>query len=152
MVTIAVRKGGRSLTTYTVTRTIDAEPRAIWELLTNSAEYPSWNPSVLGIEGEIEDGAKIKLTSIVNPNRQFKLNVTDVRAPNHMVWWDGMPLGLFKGVRTFDIVSNGDGSSEFTMEEVYSGLMEPLISRSIPDQTEAFSQFADGLKEAAEKK
>lgn len=124
----------------------------IWDLLTNAGDYADWNPAVLGIEGNIEDGSQIKLTSVINPTRQFKLNVTDVQPPNHMVWWDGMPLGLFKGVRTFDVVSKGDGTSEFTMEEVYSGLMAPLITKSIPDQSDAFDQFADGLKEAAEAK
>lgn len=138
------------MTTYSVTRTINAQPQIIWDLLTNAGAYPQWNPAVLGIEGRIEDGSKIKLTSIVNPDRQFTLNVTEVRAPNHMVWWDGMPLGLFKGVRTFEVTPQGDGTSEFKMEEVYSGLMAPLITKSIPDQTDAFNQFADGLKEAAE--
>ena len=37
------------------------------------------------------------------------------------------------------------------MEEVFSGLLEPLISKSIPDMSESFAQFADGLKEAAER-
>lgn len=138
------------MTKYSVTRTIEAEPQVVWDLLTTAADYPDWNPAVLGVEGEIEDGATIRLTSVVNPQRQFKLKVTDVRPPNHMVWWDGMPLGLFKGVRTFDVTANGDGTSEFEMEEVYSGLMAPLITKSIPDQTEAFNQFADGLKGAAE--
>lgn len=138
------------MTTYSVSRTIDAEPEAIWDLLTDAANYPKWNPAVLGIEGEIGEGRKIKLTSIVNPDRQFKLNVSDVRPPNRMVWWDGMPLGLFKGVRTFEVSSNGDGTSEFSMEEVYSGLMAPLITKSIPDMTDSFEQFADGLKVAAE--
>lgn len=137
-------------TTYSVTRSIDAEPQVIWDLLTDASAYPEWNPAVLGIEGEIREGQRIELTSIVNPDRQFKLSVSDVRPPNHMVWSDGMPLGLFKGVRTFTVSPKGDGSSEFKMEEVYSGLMEPLISRSIPDQTDSFIQFADGLKEAAE--
>ena len=138
------------MTTYSVTRTIRAEPGVIWGLLTDAAAYPEWNPAVIGIEGPIEDGARIRLTSIVNPKREFKLNVTDVRAPNHMVWWDGMPLGLFKGVRTFDVTDKGDGTSEFKMEETYSGLMAPLITKSIPDMTDSFNQFADGLKEAAE--
>lgn len=137
-------------TTYTVTRTIDAEPQVIWDLLTNASAYPEWNPAVLGIEGDIREGQKIKLTSIVNPDREFKLDVSEMRPPNRMVWSDGMPLGLFRGVRTFTVSSKGDGSSEFKMEEVYSGLMEPLISRSIPDMTDSFNQFADGLKEAAE--
>jgi hypothetical protein len=122
----------------------------IWDLLTNASAYPEWNPAVLGIEGEIREGQTIKLTSIVNPDRQFKLKVSDVEPPRHMVWSDGMPLGLFRGARRFDVVPRGDGTSEFTMEEVYSGLMAPVITRSIPDMTDSFDKFADGLKEAAE--
>jgi hypothetical protein len=68
-----------------------------------------------------------------------------------MVWWDGMPLGLFKGVRTFQITPK-DGGIEFSMEEVYSGLMAPMITKSIPDMTESFELFADGLKNEAEKR
>ena len=61
-----------------------------------------------------------------------------------------MPLGLFKGVRTYTLTPQGDGTTEFSMEEVFSGLLEPLISKSIPDMSESFEQFADGLKRAAE--
>lgn len=138
------------MTTYAVNRTIYAAPETIWELLTEASGYPDWNPAVLAIEGEIAEGRQIRLTSIVNPNRQFKLNVSDVRAPHHMVWSDGMPLGLFKGVRTFDVIPQDDGTSEFKMEETYTGLMAPLITKSIPDMTDSFHLFADGLKEAAE--
>jgi hypothetical protein len=140
------------MTTYAVTRTINADPQTLWGLLTDAESYPEWNPAVLGIKGRIEDGERIRLTSIVNPSREFKLNVSDMKPPNSMVWWDGMPLGLFKGVRTFVISPIGDGQSEFKMEEVYSGLLAPLITKSIPDMTDSFDQFADGLKEAAERK
>ena len=133
-----------------VTREIDATPQVIWELLTRASGYPDWNPAVLGIEGEIAEGATIGLISIVNPDRQFKLKVSEVEDPRHMVWSDGMPLGLFRGTRSFDVVPRRDGTSEFRMEEVYTGLMAPLITRSIPDMTESFEMFADGLKAAAE--
>jgi hypothetical protein len=135
---------------YRVGRTIAAPQQVVWDLLTNAATYRDWNPAVLGIEGEISEGATIRLTSIVNPDRQFRLYVSDVDAPRRMVWSDGMPLGLFRGVRTFELLSQGEHVTEFTMEEVYSGLMAPLITRSIPDLTESFEKFADGLKEAAE--
>lgn len=137
-------------TEYSVSRKIAAEPQKVWSLLTDSGTYEEWNTAVVSIEGDISEGSRIALTSIVNPDREFKLNVSDVNAPKHMVWSDGMPLGLFKGVRTFDVEDNGDGTSQFTMREVYSGLMAPLITKSIPDQTDAFEQFADGLKAAAE--
>lgn len=138
------------MTEYSVKRTINADVQTIWGLLTDAPTYPSWNPAVLGIEGTIASGEKLRLTSTVNPNRQFKMTVSEFEAPSRMVWSDGMPLGLFKGVRTYLVTANDDGSSEFSMEEVFSGLMEPLISKSIPDMTESFDQFADGLKAAAE--
>ncbi len=84
-----------------------------------------------------------------NPGRTFTLSVSDVRAPTTMTWSDGMPLGLFRGVRTFELTDRGS-ATEFSMREVYSGPLAGLISRSIPDMTESFEQFADGLKEAAE--
>lgn len=137
---------------YTVTREIATQPQTVWRLLTNASTYKEWNSAVISIKGEIAEGNRIALVSIINPEREFKLNVSDVRAPNHMVWSDGMPLGLFKGERTFEVDDKGDGTSRFTMTERYSGLMAPLITKSIPDQTEAFEQFADGLKAAAESK
>jgi hypothetical protein len=88
--------------------------------------------------------------SVVNPKRAFKLKVTEFSPPRSMVWADGMPLGLFKGVRTYRLQPQEDGTTLFSMEEVFSGLLEPMISRSIPDMTESFDQFADGLKRAAE--
>jgi hypothetical protein len=137
---------------YSVTREIEAAPQVVWELLTRASDYPEWNPAVVGIEGDIAEGETIRLTSIVNPDRQFKLKVSEVEAPRHMIWSDGMPLGLFKGTRSFDVVPRGNGTSEFRMEEVYTGLMAPLITRSIPDMTESFEMFGDGLKTAAEAK
>lgn len=135
---------------YMVSRIIGATPEVIWDLLTEASVYPDWNPAVHGIEDEIREGETIKLTSSVNPERQFSLKVSEVEPPHHMVWWDGMPLGLFRGTRRFDVARRGDGSSEFEMEEVYTGLMAPLITRSIPDMTGSFEEFAEGLKVAAE--
>lgn len=67
-----------------------------------------------------------------------------------MVWSDSMPLGLFRGVRTFKLAPVGDGSTAFEMTEVFSGLLEPLISKSIPDMSESFDEFGESLKRAAE--
>ena len=136
--------------TYAVKRVIAADPQTIWNLLTDAPNYPTWNPAVLGIEGTIAPGERIKLTSTVNPKRAFKLTVTEFGPPHRMVWADGMPLGLFKGVRTYRLTPQSNGSTEFSMEEVFSGLLEPIISKSIPDMTESFEQFADGLRQAAE--
>jgi hypothetical protein len=62
-----------------------------------------------------------------------------------------MPLGLFKGVRTFALVPDGNGSTRFTVREEYTGPLLRMIWRSMPDLGPSFSRFADGLKARAER-
>jgi hypothetical protein len=136
-------------TSYAVRRTIDADPQTVWGLLTDPAGYPSWNPAVLSLDGRIAAGERITLVSAVDPGRTFRLTVTRLDPPRSMVWAGGMPLGLFRGVRTFTLTPR-DGGTDFAMAEVFAGPLAPLVTRFVPDMTEAFAQFGDGLKKAAE--
>lgn len=137
-------------TSYAVRRTINASPDKVWALLTDAASYPGWNTAVVSLQGTIAVGEKIKLVSIADPKRTFKLKVAELDKPSRMVWSSGMPLGLFKGKRTYSLRSAGAGT-EFAMEEVFSGPLASLITKAIPDLTESFEKFADGLKQASEK-
>ena len=139
------------MTSYAVTKEIGATPDAVWSILTDASRYTEWNPTIVSLDGTISEGQTIALVSTVNPKRTFKLKVSDVDAPNSMVWWDGMPLGLFKGVRTFTVTQQDSGGTVFSMEEVYSGALAGMITKSIPDMTDSFEQFAEGLKQEAEK-
>ena len=79
------------------------------------------------------------------------MKVAELDAENKkMVWRGGMPFGLFKGERTFELRPNGDGTLEFSMEEVFSGLFAGMITKSIPDLQPAFDEFAACLKKKAE--
>ena len=61
-----------------------------------------------------------------------------------------MPLGLFKGVRTFELSPAGAGATRFHMREEYTGPLLALIWRTMPDLGPSFEQFARGLKAKAE--
>lgn len=135
---------------FSVKRTINASPERVWTLLTDADSYATWNPSVMSLQGRIALGETIKLITAVNPKRTFSLTVTGVEPTRGMVWSGGMPLGLFTGMRTFSLRSLGDDQTEFSMEEVYTGALAPLITKSIPDLAESFAQFADGLKAGSE--
>jgi hypothetical protein len=137
--------------TFSVTTSIRATPDSIWTLLTQSAQYPGWNPTIEKIDGRIAAGEKLTVHPKVNPSgRTFPVTVTEFDPPKSMTWTGGMPLGLFKGVRTFRLTPHGTGETEFAMEEVYSGLLAPLIGKSIPDLQPAFDAFAAALKTRAE--
>ncbi|MEZ5409825.1 MAG: SRPBCC domain-containing protein [Acidimicrobiales bacterium] len=139
--------GARS---YQVTRTIHASPDTVWRLLTNADTYSEWNKAVIDIQGPIRTGDRIRLISVADPKRTFKLEVSEMDAPTRMVWCDGMPFGLFTGRRTYTIIGDGPDRSEFAMIEEFSGPLAPLITKAIPDLTESFELFADSLKTAAE--
>ncbi len=136
--------------TFVAETTISAAPELIWELLTDAPGYTSWNTTVDRVEGRIEPGEKIKVHVKINPGKAFPVRVTEFAPPERMVWSGGMPLGLFKGVRTYTLTLAGEGT-RFAMREVYSGLLAPLIGRSIPDLQPAFDEFAAALKRRAER-
>ena len=136
---------------YDVRVIINATPERIWKLLTDAPDYPSWNPSVERIEGTIAPGETIKVIVKVNPGRAFPVKVTEFQPGKRMVWSGGMPLGLFKGERTYTLEPGAGGTTHFTMREEYTGPLLSMVWKSIPDLGPSFEAFATGLKAGAER-
>jgi hypothetical protein len=130
---------------------IQAPPKAIWDLLTNSADYPRWNTTVKSLEGKMAVGEKLKLCVTAAPDRTFSPTVSELTPEKHMVWTDGM-AAMFKGVRTYTLEPRPDGSTNFSMVEVFSGAMLPMIKSSLPDFGPPFEQYAADLKREGERK
>jgi hypothetical protein len=135
---------------FEVTREIQAEPDAVWAILTDTSQWPSWDPFCDKVEGQVALGNKIKAFTKLAPGRGFAVKVTELVAPQKMTWSGGMPFGLFKGVRTYTLEPLAGGATQFSMREEFSGPMLRLIGGSLPDMTEAFEAFAKGLQERAE--
>lgn len=135
---------------FATTIGIRATPDRIWSLLVNAADYPRWNNTVTRIEGTIAHGQRIKVFAKISPDRAFPVTVAEFDPPRRMVWRGGMPLGLFTGERVFTVTANADGTTQVSMVEAFTGLLAPLISKSIPDLQPAFDEFARDLKREAE--
>jgi hypothetical protein len=136
---------------YQANTTIAATPETIWAILTNATGYPEWDPGVERIEGQIAPGQKITAYTKLSPGRAFPVTVIEFEPGRKMTWASGLPLGLFKGERTFTLSPRDAGATEFRLREEFSGLLLGLIGRSIPDMTATFEQFAAGLKRRAER-
>lgn len=134
---------------YEASTSIDAPAEAVWAILMDTARYPEWDPYCEKIEGQPALGAKLRAYSKLSPGRAFRLKVTQLDQAQRMKWSGGMPLGLFKGERTFTLSEQG-GATAVTVREEFSGPMLRLIGKSIPDMTDAFAQFVAGLKQRAE--
>ena len=131
---------------------IAAPPETVWSVLVDTARWPSFDPFCDKIEGSVALGGTIKAFTKLAPGRAFPVKVTILDKPSRMVWSGGMPLGLFLGVRTYNIVADASGGSRFSMREEFTGPMLALIGKSLPDMTEPFAAFSKGLKATAEAK
>ncbi len=149
--TSAFAQNGKAITTKTtfhretsISIEINASPTIVWNLLTQAADYPKWNSTVVSIEGNIALGEKIKLKSTLDTSRTFKLKVKEFTPTTKLVWGDG------QGTRIYSLVENTNGTVTFTMSEKIGGLMFPMYAKMIPAFDESFEAFARDLKKEAE--
>jgi uncharacterized protein YndB with AHSA1/START domain len=127
---------------------IAAPPERLWALLTNAADMPRWNSTVTQIEGWIAPGERLAIRVPIT-SRTFKVRVDIVEPPARLVWSVGS--AVFRGVRTYTLAPTAAGATRFVLEEVFTGIMLPLISLSLPDFKPVFERYAADLKQEAER-
>jgi hypothetical protein len=135
---------------YEASSMISASAEAVWAVLSDGTSWPTWDSGIDAVEGRIELGETITIRSQAAPGRSFPVKVTACEPPGHLRFSGGMPLGLFRGVRTYDLSEAADGTTSFHMREEYSGPLLRLIWRSMPDLGPSFDRFAQGLKRRVE--
>ena len=85
---------------------IQAPAERIWQVLTDFASYPEWNPFIRRISGQPKEGTRLKV--YIEPpgakGRIFRPKVLKAD-PNHELRWLGRLLipGLFDGDHIFTI-------------------------------------------------
>ncbi len=136
--------------TCSVTCTIRASPGRIWALLTDAQGFPRWNTTVKRVGGTIAAGERLEIEVPSAPGRTFRPRVTALEPDARMVWSDGT-APMFRGVRTYTLAAAPGGATVFTMREVFSGLMLPLVRGSLPDFGPIFETYAADLRREAER-
>lgn len=132
---------------FHATALVAADPQQVWDTLLDVARWPSWDPQLTGVTGRLGPGERLEIRTRA-PSRPFRLRVTAWEPPSRLVLTGGMPLGLFVGTRTYDVVAV-DSGTQVTMRETYSGPLTGLIGRSIPDLQPGFESFVEGLRAAS---
>jgi hypothetical protein len=135
--------------TCTVSVNILASTKIVWSLLTDAKGFPRWNSTVTGIDGEIREGQRLKV-HVPGTSRTFTPTVSGVAAERGMIWSDGI-AGIFKGVRTFELEARNDASTDFVMQEQFSGVMFALTRGMLPDFGPIFAAYAADLRREAER-
>ena len=134
---------------YSADALIAAPAERVWSIITDGAAYTSWDSGVTHLEGTIADGEKIKVYAAVANGRAFPVKVAFDPPGRRMTWSGGMPLGLFRGVRTFTLADEG-GSTRLSVTEEFTGPLVKPMARSMPDLQPSFDQYVAGVRTRAE--
>jgi hypothetical protein len=133
----------------TVEVNIQADADIAWGLLTDAKGFARWNSTLTAIEGEIREGERLRL-HVPGTQRTFTPKVSGVVATRRMTWSDGFNP-IFKGVRTFELNPGPDASTDFLMQERFSGVVFALVKGMLPDFRPIFEAYAGDLKREAER-
>jgi len=130
---------------------IESSAERVWNLLTDFAHFPEWNPFICQVKGSASTGNQLTVT-IQPPGGKtmtFKPHVLDAQ-PNRQLRWIGRVLirGLFDGEHSFGIEPLGENRVRFTHRERFSGLFVPFFSTGRSQQ--GFEEMNKALKTRAE--
>lgn len=124
---------------------IHSNAEQIWKVLTNFSEYNDWNPFILSVDGQVNEGNRIKVDL---GNMTFKPEVL-VYEKNKEFRWLGHLIfkGLFDGEHYFKIIENEDDTCTFVHGEKFKGFLIPMLKKKLLTETKmGFESMNKALK------
>jgi hypothetical protein len=133
---------------------IHATPERVWQVLTDFAAYPQWNPFMTQARGTARRGERLTIRMQPAGRRAmtFRPAVLDADPGRRLRWLGRLGLpGIFDGEHSFTIEPRGDGQVRLVQQEEYQGLLVPFMAKSLDRHTlPAFEQMNQALKRRAE--
>lgn len=128
---------------------IQAPVSKVWEILTDFEAYPSWNPFIKSLSGEVKAGNKIK---VALPGMNFRPTVLAFEENKELRWIGNLLFkGIFDGEHRFLLSENPDGSTTFEHAEKFSGILVGPFSKKLDRETKpGFESMNESLKMRAE--
>ena len=132
---------------------IQATPARVWEVLSDLAAYPEWNPFIPRIDGEIRPGARLEVRIQPPGAKGMTFRPTVLKAePNRELRWRGrlwLP-GLFDGEHAFTIEPSAANRVRFIQSETFTGLLVPFFTGTLKATLRGFEDMNHALKRRVE--
>jgi hypothetical protein len=133
---------------------IQASAERVWQILTDFACFPQWNPFIRRASGEAKTGERLEVRIQPSGSKGMTFRPTVLKAePNREFRWLGRLLipGLFNGEHIFTIEPLGANRVRFVQQETFTGLLVPLFARGLDaDTLRGFEEMNQALKVRAE--
>lgn len=130
---------------------INAPIKKVWQELTNFKDYPSWNPIVGRLEGNMQVGSKIS-THIVPLNNTYSPVLTQYKINEEMTWKGVQGSGaLLAAEHYYKLKVISVNQVELLHGEYFTGLFSYFLSKKVMTAMHnAFKQHNILLKQRIE--
>ena len=133
---------------------IQASDEGVWQLLTDFASFPQWNPFIRRASGEPKTGTRLEVTMQPSGARGMTFRPTVLKAePKRELRWLGHLLipGLFDGEHSSTIEPLEANHVRFVQRERFTGILVPLFAHGLDTDTRrGFEEMNQALKMRAE--
>ncbi len=133
---------------------IQASAERVWQLLTDFANFPQWNPFMRRASGEIKVGARLEVYIQPSGTRGMTFKPTVLKAePGRELRWLGRLLmpGLFDGEHILTIEPLEANRVRFVQREIFTGVLVPFFAHGLDTDTRrGFEEMNRALKAGAE--
>jgi hypothetical protein len=132
---------------------IEAAPARVWEVLTDFASYPDWNPFIVRATGTPEPGSQITLRihSSAGWKATNKARIT-AAVPDQVLRWSArlIPIpGLAAGRHEFRLTARADGTRLVHSEQFFGALVPPMSGMLLKTERD-FRNLNEALKKQSE--
>lgn len=134
---------------------INASIDKVWKILTDFKAYPSWNPFIVSLEGDVHVGSIFKV--VLHPPESkpmtFKPRCLQMELNKEFIWLGKLLFtGIFDGKHIFELTELGPSKTKLVQREEFKGLLVPLLWKQLDKNTrKGFELMNEKLKEGAEK-
>jgi hypothetical protein len=133
---------------------IQASDERVWQLLTDFASFPQWNPFILRASGEPKTGTRLEVTIQPSGARgmTFRPTVLKAESKRELRWLGHLLIpGLFDGEHSLTIQPLEANRVRFVQHEIFTGILVPLFAHSLDTDTRrGFEEMNQALKMRAE--
>ncbi len=105
---------------------IDAPAEQVWAVLTDFKSYPTWNPLLKKVEGNLVVGAGLQVHTTFLPV-PVAATVTVVDKPNRFEWQDRVPLNLLTPLFAVHLLPHSGNRTRVIIQETFTGPLLPLV-------------------------
>jgi len=143
--------GARRIDTQIV---INATPFQVWQVLSDTANYPAWNSFIQKFEGSLLAGHRLRVTIAPDgkSGMEFAPTMLIAEPAKHAAWRGVLGVrGLFDGEHHFELEAQEDGTTLFKQYEEFSGILVPLSWPWVGESTKSgFERMNKELKQRVE--